>query len=271
MATARDKLVADWRQELHAAQDALTASPRQAWLARMRVRLYRFLLRCYGKANWRTSPAPRDSGEVVFDQPEVRFLHGKPAKSLGKIQAVLKSVASAQTHAPQSGELSRGLDPDSWVVIASASGHLDTGRLVDILNRKGVTARTAVCGDDVLVQVPACEREAAKELAERYRDRVRLRFRGCERQGVGVLAALLAGVFGGMLFALAIVFAVNAANDQPEERWSDFAIGLTFFGTWSGVVVFVALLYMIKPVRKFLRHFDKRGCWRSIIDPLWDD
>src|SRR5687767_4185509 len=96
MATARDKLVADWRHELHAAQDALAASPRQVWLARMRVRLYRFLLRCYGKANWRTSPAPRDvAGGVVFDQPEVRFLHGKPAKSPGKIQAVLKSVANA--------------------------------------------------------------------------------------------------------------------------------------------------------------------------------
>lgn len=267
MATARDKLVADWRQQLHAAQDALANSPRQAWLARMRVRLYRFLLRCYGKANWRTSPTPHESEGIVFDQPEARFLHGKPAKSPGKIQAVLKSVANAQTRAPLLGELAKGLDPDSWVVIASASAHVDTARLVDILNRRGVTARTAVCGDDVLVQVPACERDGAMELVERYRDRVRRRFNGCERQGLGVVAALLAGVFGGMLFALAVVLAVNAAYDRPEERWSDFAAGLTFFGCWSGVMVFVALLYMLKPVRKFFSHFDERGCWRSKIEP----
>jgi hypothetical protein len=143
--------VADWRQQLHAAQDALAASPRQAWLAQMRVRLYRFLLRCYGKANWRTSPAPRTRDEAVFDQPEARFLHGKPAKTPGKIQAVLKSVADA--HGPiESGRYTREA-AHSFVPIAAESPQIDTLRVFAALRREGIEARHVVrdCKDVVEV------------------------------------------------------------------------------------------------------------------------
>ena len=48
MTRARDQLISDWRQQLAAAESVVATSGRAAWLARVRRRLYRFLLACYG-------------------------------------------------------------------------------------------------------------------------------------------------------------------------------------------------------------------------------
>ena len=209
MATARDKLVADWRQQLHAAQDALAAAPNQAWLALMRVRLYRFLLRCYGKANWRTSPAPRTRDEVVFDRPEVRFLHGKPAKTPGKIQAVLKTVAGA--HAPiEPGRFTREA-ARSFVPIAVESPQIDTLRVFAALRCEGIEARHVVHEGKDVVEVRATDFYRAQWLLScQETSRMSRRWQSSgirnalvEDFGIALATAPFIGIFASMMYMTA--------------------------------------------------------------------
>jgi hypothetical protein len=166
MATARDKLVADWQHELHAAQDALASSPSRDWLLRMRVRLYRFLLRCYGKALWRTTPIGRRdrSRSVVFDSPEAQLLCGKPAKPPGKIQAVLKSVASAQCPM-QPGALH---SEECYVAVASESPHAYTVDVFSALKSEGIAVRHAVRDGREVVEVRGSDFHRAQWLLRGY-------------------------------------------------------------------------------------------------------
>ncbi len=168
MATARDKLIAHWRHELHAAQDAVALSPQEAWLARMRWRLYRFLLACYAKSPWTTTPrSPDESETVVFDQPEAEFLHGKPAKSAGKIQAVLKSVAGAQPpHEPGSAAVCAG--QHSYLPLAIESKTCDTLRLFAVLKDEGVAVRHVVRDCRDVVEVAATDFHRARWLMQCY-------------------------------------------------------------------------------------------------------
>jgi hypothetical protein len=151
MATARDKLVADWQRQLHAAYDLITVSPRYAWLGQMRVRLFRFLLSCYGKQPWRTTPVKRQGGEVIFDLPEAQFLHGKPAKTAGKIQSVLKSVASA--HGPVAPGNCLRQPASAYVTIAAESAQTDTLAVFAALKREGIDARHVVRDGHDVVEV----------------------------------------------------------------------------------------------------------------------
>jgi hypothetical protein len=204
MATARDKLVADWRHELHAAQDALAASPHRDWLLRMRVRLYRFLLACYGKANWRTTPAPADQTTgVVFDQPEAELLHGKPAKSAGKIQAVLKSVATAHSPPPQ-GTI---VPADGFVVIATESSHANTLGVFAALKHEGIAVRHVVRDGQDVVEVRGSDFQRARWLLscyQAYRSACRWRRGGWGNEfmtnfGVALATAPFIGLFASML------------------------------------------------------------------------
>ena len=171
MPTTRDKLIADWRGRLHAAEELLAAGPRYAWLARMRIRLFRFLLSCYAKEAWRTSPyahrvksktddvAAADS--VVFDAPEAALLHGKPAKGAGKIQAVLKSVAGAQDHPPAMGPLTNGIPQDCWVTVALYDDDETPYQLAQQLEFEGLACRVRICGPNTAVDVPSAHRKQA--------------------------------------------------------------------------------------------------------------
>jgi hypothetical protein len=192
------------------------------WLARMRVRLYRFLLRCYGKADWRTTPAPvpgspRHKTEgVVFDQPEVRFLHGKPAKTPGKIQAVLKFVASAQEPVA-SGNYSRQA-AHAFVAIASESSHSNTLSLFTALKREGIDARHVVRDGEGVVEVRGIDYYRAQWLLSCFQAA-----RSSRRQplpqfvnelakdfGVGLATAPFIGIFASMMFMAITSTRLNA-------------------------------------------------------------
>lgn len=261
MATARDKLIAHWRHELHAAQDAVALSPEEAWLARMRWRLYRFLLACYAKSPWTTTPrSPDESQSVVFDPPEAKFLHGKPAKSAGKIQAVLKSVASAQGGAVAPGALQKGLAPESWVVVASATGHINTFKLARLLARNKLRVRRLVRGDDELVEVAAADFEQAGKLLHENHDRLHQRCSLAEVRRMECGSWIFSSLFGGVIVA-AIAVIIAALANQGEQAEDGYTLGFLFFGCWGCVVVLVAILAMMRPVRAFFANFDERGCW----------
>ena len=168
MATARDKLLADWRQQLHAAESLLAKSPRHAWLGQMRVRLYRFLLACYGKQPWRTTPASAARECVVFDAPDAALLHGKPARPAAKIQSVLKSVAGAQDAAVEAGPLTKGLPGDSWVIVATRESNIDPARLVRLLAWRRIVCQRRVYGTDEAVEVARIDLHSARAIVRKY-------------------------------------------------------------------------------------------------------
>jgi len=268
MATARDKLVADWRHELHAAQDALAEAPSRAWFLEMRVRLFRFLLACYGKANWRTTPTgPDDSQALVFDQPEAQFLHGKPAKPPGKIQAVLKAVANAQGHVPVAGEYAAGLDPDSWVVVASASGHVNTRRLVWMLKREKVPARAVTHGDDVLVLVRASERQRALGIAAAHCDLLHETSGSGETRRTQMAAAVFASLLTAALIAMFVAIAAVPHNDSNEPTRS-VPVHVVFFTMFAATFLIIALVSSLGLLRACIGLFDERGCLRSEVNVL---
>lgn len=180
MPLSRDQLVADWQSRLAAAEEfASGAAPRAAWLRRVQVRLYRFLLSLYGAGDWRAtgdldSPLVEivHDKSLVFDSPEVLPLAGKPAKETGKIREVLKAVAGAQEQPLTVGPLVAGLPPQHWVVVAVVKSGVDPSRYVKMLRSRQFTVRVLTRGADLAVEVPAAEHRAALKLllAQERRD-----------------------------------------------------------------------------------------------------
>jgi hypothetical protein len=188
MSTARDKLIADWRARLDAAEaEPVASSPRRAWLVRVRTRLYRFLLSLYGDGAWRADdqvppePAVQEPA-VVFD---AEALAGKPAKDEGKIRSVLKAVANSQDHRPQSGTLTADeVLANCWFVVATTGSNLSLPRCHDLLERNHIECRTQARGDEMVLEVPAQQRYEAMALLDERRALVRKppRFGSCQAQ-----------------------------------------------------------------------------------------
>ena len=250
MATTRDQLISDWRQQLAAAEESASATPRLAWLARMQVRLYRFLLACYGGSDWQPPAEPRDSSPLVFDSAEAKSLDGKPAKSITEIRSVLTAVAKAQDdpHAP--GPLAGGLDYDSWVVVAAASSKLKTAWCAELLAKAGLHPRRSYRGDDELVEVPAHERHEAFEIVEQNRERIHQPPRTPRTQPIpawcrfAALAIGAAWVSGSLAWVIAAcAWGSTGITDNPANRVqpTDFVANQAFFGIWISTY-FVALL-----------------------------
>lgn len=254
MATARDKLIADWRGRLAAAEAMdLSAPSRPAWLARMQIRLYRFLLSLYGESTWTTSPPPQRrrraaEGEtnrdgVVFDSPGVLPLCGKPAKSTGKIQAVLKAVANAQDAAPVAGPLAGGMPPDSWMLVAALLSHSEAQGMAGLLRDRKIRVRTIVRGQQSCVEVLSFDyAEAADVLARRrFRHKRSLldnRIVECAWHCFGV--GILLGPFVGLL-AVALAGSIS----QPHKA-------IVFLCALSLTMLAAAISYVIPSVRRLI-------------------
>jgi hypothetical protein len=255
MASHRHELIADWRHELTAAETVVADSPRAAWLARVRVRLYRFLLRCYGGEAWSvgetikaSQPAVDDSSEFsVFSGSE---LAGKPVKSEANIRAVLKAVAGAQDGVTAAGPLAAGLDGESWVIVAAASSKLKVGRCQQLLRAAGITARTAYRGDDHMVEVPAKQRHLAFDLIERNRRQIHAPPRTPRTQRIPLWARIAAVSFAsvwltGVLAAGSywMIWALTAERADPVANFLDQH---EFYALWGSVFVLVWMLVFLR-------------------------
>jgi hypothetical protein len=273
VATARDKLISEWHERLAAAEavDPAIAS-RPAWLARLQIRLYRFLLSLYGESDWTTTPPGRtalrekadpDADSVVFDSPDTLPLAGKPAKSIGQIQSVLKSVAGAQSGASATGPLIHGLSPDSWVTLALVSAknwHRIEGA-AELLRENRIDTRIKRLGSRFTLEVQAANREAAARLLRappRRRPTVVRRPLGdsVRPSRPGPLAdyfahALVTGICVGTMFgALAAQLAEIEVRDvKHSSYWFDFkevAVWSAFLGGWVfSVTAIVAIVQMM--------------------------
>jgi hypothetical protein len=132
--TARDEIIADWRKHLADAQDPLSpGSPRTAWLTRLKLRLYRFLLSLYGDGRWNGSDRTvkgSQGAEPVVVSDEVLPFSGKPAKDEHQIRAALRSVAEASDVRTKSGPFVAGKKRRANIQVGVSRGDVKTGAIV---------------------------------------------------------------------------------------------------------------------------------------------
>jgi len=187
----RDELIADWETRLSAAEtEPVGSSPQRAWLARVRSRLYRFLLSLYGEGKWRgsghstTEAPPAASTGIVFDSPDAESLTGKPAKQIGKIRSVLKTVASSQDHRPPAGSLSGAeVVANRWLIVADEEDRWILPRCQIVLRQQGVECRRVCSAGYWALEVPPPDHHRASQLLDERRAELRRPPR-CERQEV---------------------------------------------------------------------------------------
>jgi hypothetical protein len=180
---SRVELIGRWQSQLSESERLLfEGSSQLRWLRRMHVRLYRFLLSCYGHGDWRSDgsdesreEAPTSPAGTVFVDPSVH--HGKQPKSAARIRATLKKVHVANDGRDKPGPLVDGLHNADWITVATLIGQYAPHKSLRLLKSKGITARLLWRGDDVLVQVPLGERQVAMAILESNREKLRTKGR----------------------------------------------------------------------------------------------
>jgi hypothetical protein len=169
------ELVSQWQERLASAEDLARSTARFRWIHLARVRLYRFLLACYGRGQWRTGATEAEQlpAEGVVSQYEASEWSGKPPKTVGAIQSVLKSVHNAQDRAPPVGPLVDGLDPDTFLAVTSSDARIDVEKCERFLIDRGFHPRVVGRGRRMTVEVPYAELKAAEALVDAHRQMLR--------------------------------------------------------------------------------------------------
>lgn len=243
---SRGKLVHDWSRRLAAAEDAAAEAPPQSWLFQMRVRLYRFLLSCYRQGDWRADERSISAGETWADVPHGETttildcpLDGKPAKTTGKMQAVLKSVSAAQDHPAQAGPLLDGIAADEWVVAVSVRDKLRMASCQELLRHFGIASKWTMQGE---IKVRLFDMDRATQLVRTYRDSLKVKRR--PESAAALPVQLVESTYGWaprlvlMMFLLAPAYSVAGlmftqcfliAFKQPPIAGPDVAIWLAIW------------------------------------------
>ncbi len=168
----RTELVSQWQDRLTSAEQLADGTAQFRWIHLARVRLYRFLLACYGSGLWREDV--RENGGLPPATAELDFpLEGKPPKSAGAIQSVLKAVHTAQDHPPPAGPLTGGLDPESYMAVTDSNARIDVARCEQFLSDNGFHPRVVGRGRRMTVEVPYCELRQAEALVDGNRQALR--------------------------------------------------------------------------------------------------
>jgi hypothetical protein len=126
----------------------------------------------------------------VFDAPDVLPLDGKPVKSEDKIRSVLKAVAASQDHRPAPGTFKAAQIAHDWFIVAITSSNLDVWSCQRLLLFVGIECRLRHLGRDTALEVPAPFRNAAIDVLDQHRDRLRLSRKRAQRFGKRVVVSL---------------------------------------------------------------------------------
>jgi hypothetical protein len=134
--TTRLELIQCWQTELAENERLLSSgSPRVRWLRQIRVRLFRFLLACYGGGEWHgdvseaTADASQDQSAARAPLIDLAHAAGAPPKSAEQIRATLKAVHAVNPGLDRPGPLMCGLHEQDWIVIESFRRAADARRL----------------------------------------------------------------------------------------------------------------------------------------------
>lgn len=171
----RAELVARWQDQLATAESLLeTDACRLRWLWRMRTRLFRFLLSCYGEGSW-TPEHESTTGDI--DPPLTPFidntaeLSGLQPKSPARIRSALKSVHNANDRVETAGPYALGLVKEDWIRVAAFRDGTNPGGFMKLLASSGIAARKRAIGREIAVEVQRVDFDAAialfRELAPR--------------------------------------------------------------------------------------------------------
>ena len=184
--TGRMRVIDRWRTRLTANQRSAAECPaHRRWVHRIYVRVYRFLISCYGAGEWQpdtdaeSAPGEEPSRMEFVDNTE--GAQGTRPKSADRIRATLDAVHDARENPPSAGKRGFGLNYSDWVAVASKSSLVSPRRLVQLLCSYGLEARQVRRGDDVIVEVFAGRLDEAMELLERHRPSLRIRRRSARR------------------------------------------------------------------------------------------
>ena len=179
---SRQAVIDRWQQCLAESESVSLDPPsRFSFYYRMRVRLYRFLLACYGSSEWRADEAaPGDSGELPLPSPMPLVetagpLAGKPPKAGESIRTVLEHIHTANEGAASATSIAVAASQPTWIAATARSAGIFPQRCCHLLRRRGGQARRVRRGDDVIVEVPRDDLDKALLLIARHRDDLRIR------------------------------------------------------------------------------------------------
>jgi hypothetical protein len=258
----RDQLIADWQKRLAAASDsAESPSSRAAWLARLRQRLYHFLISLYGDGRWNVPcqleapTSPGDSDSVVFDAPEALPLAGKPAKSHDTIRSVLDTVASANSERQAQGPLA-GVTNRPLVVIVTARSGLDLVRCGQLLISEGILAHWGGWNGFDAIYVPDVQALKARSTIQAHVPRLRPPPPLPIPKPSPVQIWMTLGIaFAPVAAAAAAMFtALSYPDPGTKDQWPE-AI-LYGFGVF---VVLLSILY-VRPIGRLIQRIDRFVC-----------
>ena len=244
---ARERLIDEWRKSYAEASTAAeVAGSHAVWMARLKVRLYWFLLSLYGDGQWngsaQTKPTenqqPQPSGEPLA-------LDGKPAKSVGAIRAALKSVSGACEGNLQRGPLVAGYGSEAWVVVASSGSGIDADKCGHFLKQQGVMPRIVHGKHEATVAVRSIHESIARRLVAEQHARFELSAvipnpRICSKTEPGARIALPRYIAWGLLLtpAWALILWQNVVT-----FWPDIPSPLTELNFIAAVPICALLLF----------------------------
>jgi hypothetical protein len=266
MATTRDQLIADWQRRLAEAEVvAPDETSRPAWLTRLRLRLYRFLISLYGEGSWNGGNVIANDREnarrnvVVADQ--VLPPAGKPAKDESSIRSALQTFASGRDEKSVAGPLAAGSDHAAWIVVASTSWGLDPTKSASALAENEIQSRTVGRANEITVEVRSLHQDHAMKIIQSQFARLTIPPRPqhplppSEQTRIEDETSLAGGYFmlGLMAAPLLGVVAVGL-TDRFWPEYLDAPEPSTLFGlfglTWIGSSLLMGLVYLLFCIRR---------------------
>jgi hypothetical protein len=237
----RRLLMQRWTARLAEAETHLArASPRAEWWYRMNVRLYRFLLACYGMDDWhpgdsttdaRTQEGTRSPSRTLVDN--VGVCDGKPPRDVSQIRRVLDTVHAANESGVVAGPMNREAYQTAWVAATAWTACIAPRRCVRLLHKHGLEARYVRRGDDVIVEVRGRDLEEAVRLIDESRDYLRTR-----GQKLNANVPIAICFMGTLTFAATAWVLMDSGGMEPRVAVT-IALILVFF---AGVSFLVAWL-----------------------------
>lgn len=250
--TTRAQLVARWQDQLAISESQVASGGRRLrWLWQMRVRLYHFLLSCYGDGAWESDAPLSDASDDSHAGRACRLVDntdrtaGLAPKSPARIRATLKQVKVANDRADAPGPYIDGTYRFEWIRVASYKYAAESKALLHELTARGIEARRQHLGWQHVVEVRRPDFDAALDCLDQCRPQIAsCRFAArARRLAVSLLCqAYFFARLGLCLVTIGLIdLSWSASLDQSGNR-----IVLEFFCAIICVGISVAILVNLR-------------------------